>query len=305
MKYFAFGLTIETSLDFTQTLSISEAATDVLVWECEATEKAARLAALHRRGIYAKVGKTDEAFIIDWPTIAKFRVSNGTEVRYQKHLGVDEGSLKLFLMSEVMGIILFQRGFHILHGSAVRINKSGIVFLGAAGAGKSTTAAAFAKAGYTVLADDMVVLKFSEKTIHVIPSFGEFKVWQKSLSGLGIKSDLPSFDGSDKFLIRQDPSLFPTSPVPISAINILLKPYSSKKEGVVSDAQLPFELLRYFPISKYLLTKEYLRNQFWESFQLKNSVDIRFTKRPKNFETLENYVMKVCHLFNQSLLITK
>jgi dephospho-CoA kinase len=50
------------------------------------------------------------------------------------------------------------RGVVCLHASAVAIGDEAIALLGPAGSGKSTTAAAFAERGYSVLAEDVVTL---------------------------------------------------------------------------------------------------------------------------------------------------
>jgi hypothetical protein len=63
-----------------------------------------------------------------------------------------------YLLGPVFGLLLRLRGVTCLHASAVVIDHWGVVFVGAEGAGKSTTAAAFAKQGHAVLSDDIVAL---------------------------------------------------------------------------------------------------------------------------------------------------
>lgn len=289
-KYFAFGVTIESDLDFTGVLSYSLMPTDVLIEERRIEERAKLRTNLYRRGIYAKVSNSEESFILDWPSIAIFKISGGNYIAYQPYSCTDPNTLKLFILSEVFGVVLFQRGKHIMHGSAVNVDNQAIIFLGSAGAGKSTTAAAFRNAGYTVLADDMVVLDFSCEIPKLIPSFGEYKLWRSSIEGLNLSANLPTFKGSDKFLVRQSLNDFPTSYFPISEVNILLKPRSTKKEGLISEGVLPIELLRYFPVAKQLLTKDYLIKQFKECFILMRETRISFKKRPYDFNALNNYV---------------
>lgn len=64
-----------------------------------------------------------------------------------------------FLLGPVMGIALRMRGITCLHASAVEICGSAVAFLGEIGAGKSTTAAIFARNGHAVLTDDIVALE--------------------------------------------------------------------------------------------------------------------------------------------------
>ncbi|MGA2810840.1 MAG: hypothetical protein ABSG16_05530 [Candidatus Acidiferrum sp.] len=63
-----------------------------------------------------------------------------------------------YLLGPVFGLLLRLRGVTCLHASAVAFGDSSVVFVGSEGAGKSTTAAAFAKRGYAVLSDDIAAL---------------------------------------------------------------------------------------------------------------------------------------------------
>ena len=75
---------------------------------------------------------------------------------WPKNLSLD--STLSYLLGPVMGLLLRLRGVTCLHASAVALNDCGVLFVGSAGAGKSTTAAAFAKMGYAIIADDIVAL---------------------------------------------------------------------------------------------------------------------------------------------------
>ncbi len=68
------------------------------------------------------------------------------------------GNTLSYLLGPVLGLVLRLRGVTCLHASAVAFGNRCAVFVGAEGAGKSTTAAAFAKRGYPVLSDDIVAL---------------------------------------------------------------------------------------------------------------------------------------------------
>lgn len=63
-----------------------------------------------------------------------------------------------YLLGPVFGLLLRLRGVTCLHASAVAFDDCCAVFVGSEGAGKSTTAAAFAKQGHAVLSDDIVAL---------------------------------------------------------------------------------------------------------------------------------------------------
>jgi hypothetical protein len=69
-----------------------------------------------------------------------------------------------YLLGPVFGLLLRLRGVTCLHASAVAFGDWSVVFVGSEGAGKSTTAAAFAKRGYAVLSDDIVALRVGESS---------------------------------------------------------------------------------------------------------------------------------------------
>jgi hypothetical protein len=92
------------------------------------------------------------------------------------------------------------RGVLTLHASAVVYQGSAIAFLGAAGAGKSTAAAAFARAGYAVLTDDALALTEEGNKFLVQPGYERIRLWPDSARMLfGASTDLPAIsEGWDK-----------------------------------------------------------------------------------------------------------
>lgn len=298
MKYSAFGLTLETKINFDGVLQKAENQTDVLLKESEIVEKTPQLTRNHRRGIHARFGRNSDSIILNWKNIGKFKISDGKYINYQ-NLGADEETLKLFLLSEVIGIILLQRGFFLLHASAVEVGGRAFVFAGASRAGKSTTATAFGKAGFNVLTDDMTAISLIDSKPFVVPGFAQYKVWKSALDGLEIsRNDLPpSFEGADKFLIKQNLQTFPQKPVPLEEINILFSPKARIKEKVLNPVLAPVELLKHFSLPIQMLTPDYLQKHFRQSLEIAQSVPIKLIKRAADFEKLEEFVQTLAQGF--------
>jgi hypothetical protein len=63
-----------------------------------------------------------------------------------------------YLIGPIMAFVLRLRGDVALHASAVRIGDAAVAFVGPHGSGKSTTAAALARAGCPVVTDDLLRL---------------------------------------------------------------------------------------------------------------------------------------------------
>ncbi|GAB3012432.1 serine kinase [Spirosoma pulveris] len=290
-KYLAFGLTLETGLDFTDVLQESTAKTDVRLTEAIIPDKADRPTRVHRRGIRAGFGKTATSLLLNWPGIAKFKVSAGNEIIYQ-NLGADEGTLRLFMLSEVVGLLLYQRGLFLLHGSAVQVGATASVFVGVPGAGKSTTAAAFGRAGHTVLTDDLVAIQLLDNRPFVIPAFAQYKIWKNTVDGLNIdESKLePSFEGATKFLVTQPLADFPRNPVPLDRITLLYPPNARRPNEPIKPLRAPVELLKHFPLPVQLLTGQFLQTHFRDSLSIAQHASIYQLKRPNGFDALDLFI---------------
>ncbi len=70
--------------------------------------------------------------------------------------------LAQFVAGPVMGTVLTQRGYFVLHASAVRIGGEVVAFTAPSGVGKSTLAVLLAGCGAEYLADDIVVVRMDD-----------------------------------------------------------------------------------------------------------------------------------------------
>lgn len=99
-------------------------------------------------------------FLIRYTNGLTFQVNRAvSSISVQGLEAMVEGQAAPYLLGPVLGIVLRLRGVTCLHASAVDIDGKAVAFVGAMGAGKSTTAAIFAQNGHSVLTDDIVALK--------------------------------------------------------------------------------------------------------------------------------------------------
>ena len=105
----------------------------------------------------------------------------GTELwaEWPSHASVEEASS--YVLGPVLGLLLRVRGVACLHASAVAVENSAIAFLGAEGAGKSTTAAALARSGSTVISDDLVPLIERGGQFWAAPAYPHVWLWPESV----------------------------------------------------------------------------------------------------------------------------
>jgi hypothetical protein len=140
-------------------------------------------------------------------------------VRVRPQPGIDAASVRVFLLGSVLGAVMFQRGFLVLHGNAIDVGGRAMVCLGPSGAGKSTLAAAMALRGYPVLADDVVPV---DADCAAVPGFPRIKLWLDTAERLDIATG--GLDrirpGLEKFNLPLR-SAFRDMPLPIRWIYLL------------------------------------------------------------------------------------
>ena len=133
--------------------------------------------------------------------------------------------ISTYLFGPVIGWVLRLRGDVCLHASAIAVDGTAIAFAGASGAGKSTTAAAFAKRGCAVLADDVAAIFESPESLLVRSSYPELRLWPASAAVLYASEDgrAGTAPAGEKFRLdlRTCGHRFQRDPLPLSAIYIL------------------------------------------------------------------------------------
>ena len=82
-----------------------------------------------------------------------------------------------YLLGPVLGHFLRRRGALCLHASAVLLDGRCVVFAGPAGAGKSTLAAAMARNGRGILAEDVCRIERDGAAFVVQPGYPRIRLW--------------------------------------------------------------------------------------------------------------------------------
>jgi hypothetical protein len=130
-----------------------------------------------------------------------------------------------YLLGPVIGFVLRLRGVTCLHASAVAVGEHAIALVGFPGAGKSTTAAAFAQCGFSVIADDVAALADHGENFLVQPGYPRVNLWPDSVCALfGSAEALPRITPTwDKhYLALGTNGLgFEPKPMPLGAIYLL------------------------------------------------------------------------------------
>jgi hypothetical protein len=130
-----------------------------------------------------------------------------------------------YLVGPVLGFILRLKGVTPLHASSVAIDDQAIALVGAPGAGKSTTAATFARRGFPVLSDDVVPLRCRGDEFLVAPGYPRVNLWPDSVDTLlGSEDALPRITptwGKHYLPLDHGSGHFERRPLPLGAIYLL------------------------------------------------------------------------------------
>ncbi|MEO6529230.1 MAG: hypothetical protein ABIP93_21600 [Gemmatimonadaceae bacterium] len=142
--------------------------------------------------------------------LTAFRYGDGTAIDVVQHTrpaqvraviapGQTLEDLTAYLYGPVLGFVLRSWGRLALHASCVCIEDAAVLLAGVSGSGKSTTAAALATRGHSVMSDDLTALAIEEESLIASPAFDHLRLWPAServVLGEGARLDriTPSWD---------------------------------------------------------------------------------------------------------------
>jgi len=143
-RYSAFGFTIHSELELPE-LPLGGDSPDVVIRIGTLPQVEARVTMDEHRAFNTFAGA--------------FRIVKGQQIIVDPLQGGDIAALRTVLTGRLMAFLLRQRGWLPLHASGVVIEGRVVLFLGASGSGKSTTAAAFYAHGYQTVTDDVAPVR--------------------------------------------------------------------------------------------------------------------------------------------------
>lgn len=154
------------------------------------------------------------------PEVAHFLVEQGKRIVVMPAAGVDPQTLELYLLGNVFGALLHQRGYLVLHGNVLVRDGRAIAICGHSGAGKSTLSAALLTyAGYSLVSDDLCVLNAQGQ---VQSGYPELKLWCDVVKALELPiGDMQPVRAQLEKYSWPMPERFQAEPVKLDAIYVL------------------------------------------------------------------------------------
>jgi hypothetical protein len=136
--------------------------------------------------------------------------------------GTPASAARDLYLNQILPMIRAHQGELIIHASAVAIEGVVASFVGPTGRGKSTLAAAFARAGNPFLSDDGLCLTAVDGRYLASPNRPSFRLWQDSRAAVVDRSDVPAEPEEAKSRVEAGAQLpFQAEALPLGAIYFL------------------------------------------------------------------------------------
>lgn len=209
-----------------------------------------------------------------------------------------------YLLGPVLAFTLRLQGKTCLHASAVEVQQKVLAFVGRAGAGKSTTAAAFAQGGYPILSDDVVVLCPQQESWFVPPAYPRLRLWSDSVQFLyGYPERLPRIvpthpTWDKRYLdLMQEGYQFSTHPLPLKRIYLLQPRRSDLQQPHLERLSPAVALVQLIAntSTNYLLDPKMRQQEFHTLSQLVQVIPVYQLTFPADSENFPSWVQDCIH----------
>ena len=233
--------------------------------------------------------------------VTAFRYGDGTAIDLTHHErpariraaiapGQTLEDLTVYLYGPVLGFLLRAWGRLALHASCVRIGDGAVLLAGPPGAGKSTTAAALAARGATVLSDDLTALSTEDDRTLAWPAFDHLRLWADGERiVLGETGQLERITPTwDKRRFPLDGAAFAEEPVSVSAI-VVLRPRAQSGSAVtrtIPPARAVIELAT-LTYANYMLDAPMRARELTQLGALVRAVPVRSLTPPAGSDRLD------------------
>ncbi len=131
------------------------------------------------------VGRLDDGYFVRFERTVDFLVEPRTRrIEVHPRRGIPPRTVRHLLLDQVVPMLIADAGRLVVHASAVDAGDGAIAFVGRAGVGKSTLAAALACGGAALVTDDCLVVDLARGAARVIPTYPGIRLRPDSLRAL-------------------------------------------------------------------------------------------------------------------------
>lgn len=198
-------------------------------------------------------------------------------------------------LNQVLPVIAAHHGKLVIHASGVAIGGDAVAFVGATGRGKSTLAAAFARAGWPFLSDDGLYLEPARNGFLASPNQPSFPLWLDSEAEV-VRGEASPYEWEqiEKARIEADENLpFQREALPLKAL-YFLGPGDAAEPAIsaFSEREALAELINH----SYLLDVEdraQIKQHFETLARLAGTVPSHRLDYPREFDRLPRVIAAV------------
>ena len=229
---------------------------------------------------------------LHWQELGTFLIREGKEIVIDPIPRVNERDLHPALLGACMAVALHQKGYLILHASAVKLKDRAIAFIGNKGWGKSTIASAFIDRGYEFITDDVLAVDLSRDRPLVYPSFPQLKLCPDTILAMGQNPEtLPRIMSKINKRQYKSSQNFDPNPVTLQSIFLLNKAAELKISQIAAkDSILPLLAHSYGARFGKDLLHLGEAEHFLQCSKLANQAGIYSLQRPSNISLLADTV---------------
>ena len=214
--------------------------------------------------------------------VGTFRIGTNSVV-VDRDDGVADEPLAAAILGRVLAVLLYRRGYLVMHGSGAAIDGSGAAFVGLKGSGKSSVAAGLYARGHASVTDDIVVVRLGDQP-SLIPSFPRMKLDERTLATLGLIDGGQETDGKRWHAVDDR---FNGDPVPLDTVFVLEE---RDVDGPAVDSLEPTtameRLLRHSASAELVQATQTEERHFRECAQVADAADVKRLYRPDDLSQL-------------------
>jgi hypothetical protein len=129
---------------------------------------------------------TEQGFLYVIKNVVAFLI---TENRMQIFPLIENSKIwQSFLVGGAMAIVLIQKGYFLLHGSAIENKNSAYLFLGLSGVGKSSLATGLGEKGDSIITDDICTLSRIDEDLYISLGTKQVRLLKDAVEALEVKN---------------------------------------------------------------------------------------------------------------------
>ncbi len=225
-----------------------------------------------------------------WSDVGAFGVYGGTRIVLDPAPGLDEDGLRLTVLGPLLATILHQRGYLVLHASAVAGADGAVAVAAHSGTGKSTTAGALVSRGYSLLTDDVLAVDLAGAVPVIWPGGSNLKLWPASAEALGHDAEALPTIGTRyvKRVLDVEPA---TKPVPLRGLYVLAAEAGPTVEAMGRPQAVGEVMSRSY--CSELLRLEGAGRNLKEAADLVQRVPVRWLRRSATLDSFGSWVDRV------------